>query len=150
MKIVDRKTFMQMPKGTVFCKFPRFDETTRSWNDYTFGITEPYIKKEDMDESSADFFAMALGSDLCPAESESDLDTDDILEDMERNPGKEVSFNYSYGRDGMFEGDKVGFAIFSRDEIQLMISELQQALNDGYSKEVELAAQARQTPCETR
>ena len=133
MKIVDRKTFMQMPKGTVFCKFPRFDETTRSWNDYTFGITEPYIKKEDTDESSADFFAMALGSDLCPAESESDLDTDDILEDMESNPGKEVSFNYSYGRDGMFEtDDEVGYAIFSRAEVEMMISELQQALMTAY------------------
>lgn len=28
MKIVERKTFMQMPKGTVFCKFPRFNEAT--------------------------------------------------------------------------------------------------------------------------
>ena len=26
MKIVDRKTFMQMPKGTVFCKFPLKNE----------------------------------------------------------------------------------------------------------------------------
>ena len=47
MKIVDRKTFMRMPKGTVFCKFPRLNEATRSYGDYLFGISEPYVKMDD-------------------------------------------------------------------------------------------------------
>lgn len=102
MKIVDRKTFMRMPKGTVFCKFPRFNEATRSYGNYVFGITEPYVKMDDTDEDSVDFYAMGIGSDLCPAESTGSSDYD-ILTDMERNPGKEVAFEYSYGRDGMYE-----------------------------------------------
>ena len=51
---------------------------------------------------------------------------------MERNPGKEVAFEYSYGRDGMYEGDEMGFAIFSRDEVMLMIRTLQESLATAY------------------
>ena len=134
MKIVDRKTFMQLPKGTVFCKFPRFNETTRSYDNYVFGITEPYVKMDDTDEDDVDFCAMGIGSDLRPAESTGSSDYDDILTDMERNPGKEVAFEYSYGRDGMYEGDEVGFAIFSRAEVELMIKTLQDSLATAYSQ----------------
>ena len=135
MKIVDRKTFMQMPKGTVFCKFPRFNEATRSYDNYLFGISEPYVKMDDTDEDSVDFYAMGIGSGLEPIGSTGSNDTDDILTDMERNPGKEVAFEYSYGRDGMYEGDEVGFAIFSRDEVMLMIRTLQESLATAYKPE---------------
>lgn len=132
MKIVDRKTFMQMPKGTVFCKFPRFNEATRSYDGYLFGISEPYVKMEDTDEDSVDFCAMGIGSGLEPIGSTGDNDTDDILTDMERNPGKEVAFEYSCGRDGMYEGDEVGFAVFSRDEVVLMVRTLRKSLATAY------------------
>jgi len=136
MKIVDRKTFMQMPKGTVFCKFPRFDETTRSYSDYVFGITEPQIKMNDpKGDADVDFYTMGIGSGLHPVESESDNDFFDILEDMEANLGKEVPFDYSFSRDGLFESnDKVGFAIFSRAEVELMIKTLQESLATAYSQ----------------
>lgn len=132
MKIVDRKTFMQMPKGTVFCKFPRFNENTRSYEGYPFSIGEPQIKMLDTGKDAKDFYSLHIGSDLLPVGYESDLDKDDTLMDMERNPGKEVPFEYDYGRDGFYEGDEVGFAIFSRSEVQEMINVLQQALEDGY------------------
>lgn len=134
MKIVDRKTFMQMPKGTVFCKFPRFNEATRSYDKYVFGITEPYIKTDDTDENSVDFYAIGIGSDLDPVASTGSDDTGDILTDMERNLGKEVPFDYCGGRDGMYEGDEVGFAIFSRKEVELMIKTLQESLATAYSQ----------------
>lgn len=132
MKIVDRKTFMQMPKGTVFCKFPRFNEATRSYDNYVFGISEPYVKMNDTDEDSVDFYALGIGSNLRPAESTGSSKTFDILTDMERNPGKEVAFEYNYGRDGMYEGDEVGFAIFSRDDVELMIRMLRESLATAY------------------
>lgn len=135
MKIVDRKTFMRMPKGTVFCKFPRFNEATRSYGDYPFGISEPYVKMDDTDEESVDFYAMGIGSGLEPIVSTGSSDTDDILTDMERNPGKEVAFEYSCGRDGLYEGDEVGFAIFSRDEVVLMIRTLRESLATAYKPE---------------
>lgn len=135
MKIVDRKTFMRLPKGTVFCKFPRFNEATRSYDNYVFGITEPYVKMDDTNEDDVDFYAIGIGSNLCPAESTGSSDDDDILTDMERSPGKEVPFEYSYGRDGMYEGDEVGFAIFSRDEVELMIQTLRESLATAYKTE---------------
>lgn len=135
MKIVDRKTFMRMPKGTVFCKFPRFNEATRSYGNYLFGISEPYVKMDDTDGESVDFCAMGIGSGLEPIGSTGSSDTNDILTDMERNPGKEVAFEYSYGRDGMYEGDEVGFAIFSRDEVMLMIQTLRESLATAYKPE---------------
>lgn len=134
MKIVDRKTFMQMPKGTVYCKFPRFDETTRSYSDYVFGIAEPMIKMNDpFGDDDVDFYTMGIGSGLCPKDSTDDNDFFSIMEDMEAHLGKEVDFEYCDGRDGLFEsGDKVGFAIFSRAEVELMIKTLQESLATAY------------------
>ena len=134
MKIVDRKTFMQMPKGTVYCKFPRFDETTRSYSDYVFGIAEPMIKMNDpFGDDDVDFYTMGIGSGLCPKDSTDDNDFFSIMEDMEAHLGKEVDFEYCDGRDGLFEsGDKVGFAIFGRAEVELMIKTLQESLATAY------------------
>ena len=124
-----------MPKGTVFCKFPRFNEATRCYDNYLFSISEPYVKMNDTDEESVDFCAMGIGSGLEPIGSTGSSDTDDILFDMERNPGKEVAFEYSYGRDGLYEGDEVGFAIFSRDEVMMMIQTLQESMATAYKPE---------------
>lgn len=136
MKIVDRKTFMQMPKGTVYCKFPRYDETTRSYSDYVFGITEPMIKTNyPFSDNDVDFYTMGIGSGLCPVDSTGDNDFFSILENMEASLGKEVDFEYCDGRDGLFEsGDKVGFAIFGRAEVELMIKTLQDSLVKAYKE----------------
>ena len=118
MKIVDRETFMQMPKGTVFCKFPRFNEKSRSYDKYNFNIENPCILEGAFD---IDFFYTPIG-DLLSIQSKSDLDNQDVLMDMERNLGKEYPFGHWTGRDGMFErNDEVGFAIYSRQEIEEMI-----------------------------
>jgi hypothetical protein len=133
MKIISRTDFLKMPKGTVFCKFPRFDEKTRSYRTYTFGIDEPCIKMDDPGEMENDYYALGIGSGFEPANTKGCNDRDEVYADMERNLGKEVPFDYSYGRDGMFEtDDEVGYAIFSRAEVEMMISELQQALRTAY------------------
>ena len=138
MRIVDRKTFMTLPKGTVFCKFPRFNEKTRSYDKYIFGIDEPYVKMRDTDANDCDFYSMGIGSGFDPVAAESDLDKDDILMDMEENLGKEVPFDYSYGRDGMYESnDEVGFAIFSRAEVEMMVKLLQESLATAYARPAE-------------
>lgn len=52
MKIVDRKTFLAMPEGTVYCKIqfrdPTLEEHAYSKNgwDSTFDIENPSIKGE--------------------------------------------------------------------------------------------------------
>ena len=133
MKIISRTEFLKMPKGTVFCKFPRFDEKTRSYRTYTFGIDEPCIKMDDPGEMANDYYSLGIGSDFEPADAQGCNDRDEIYMDMERNLGKEVPFDYSYGRDGLFEtDDEVGYAIFGRDEVEKMINVLQEALNTAY------------------
>lgn len=135
MKIISRSDFLKMPKGTVFCKFPRFDEATRTYRTYGFGIDEPCIKMDDPGEMENDFYSLGIGSDLDPVTSQCSEDFFNALEDMERNLGKEVPFDYNYGRDGMFEtDDEVGFAIFSRAEVELIIKTLQEALETGYKE----------------
>ena len=129
MKIVDRETFKQMPKGTVFCKFPRFNEKTRSYDNYLFGIQEPAILGGPFDN---DFYYTPIGS-LEARNADSDVENMDILTDMEQNLGKEYPFEHWSGRDGMYEGDEVGFAIYSRDEVQEMVNLLQEALMEGYN-----------------
>lgn len=133
MKIISRTEFLKMPKGTVFCKFPRFNEKTRSYRTYTFGIDEPCIKMDDPGEMENDYYSLGIGSDFEPAGIQGCNDRDEIYMDMERNLGKEVPFDYSYGRDGLFEtDDEVGYAIFGRDEVEKMINVLQEALNTAY------------------
>ena len=80
-----------------------------------------------------DYYALGIGSDFEPADVRCCNDRDEVYADMERNLGKEVPFDYSYGRDGLYETDaEVGFAIFSRSEVELMITTLQEALKTGY------------------
>ena len=55
MKIVDRKTFLQMPSGTVFCKFPRFDEGDSSSSGLPFAVQNPMILDKVADN---DFFCI--------------------------------------------------------------------------------------------
>jgi hypothetical protein len=132
MKIVSRAEFLKMPKGTVFCKFPRFDETTRSYGEYLFGIDEPNIKITDGSKAN-DFFYIGLGTSLEPKDCRSCSDFFDTLEDMEAHLGKDVPFEYSIDRDGLYEDvKKVGFAIFSRSDVFAIINALQEALKTGY------------------
>ena len=132
MKIVDRKTFMQMPKGTVFCKFPLKNEGDAGH--LYVGIHPPCILMDAWQTFSGrgDFVPVCLGEDLRPKDYESDGDVFDTLFDMVANLGKEVPFEHSCGRDGLYDDDNVGFAIFSRSEVEEMITLLQQALQDGY------------------
>ena len=144
MKIVSRSEFLKMPKGTVFCKFPRFDEATRTYRKYGFGIEEPCIKMSEPGEMKNDFYSLGIGTDLEPVGCQGSTDFCEILEAMERNLGKEVQFDYSFGRDGMYETDsEVGFAIFSRAEVELVINTLQDALKEGYTDDKQAGKSTR-------
>lgn len=131
MKIVNRQTFLQMPKGTVFCKFPILDSPNyKPTGSYRFGISVPSILD---DTFNVDFLATEVG-DLWPVKANDSEKWVDTLMEMQSNLGLEIPFEHCSGRDGLFEDDSVGFAIYSREEVQEMIDLLQQALNDGYGK----------------
>ena len=130
MKIVDRKTFLTLPAGTVYCKIqfrnPLPTEhacASHGW-DSSFDIENPYIKGESL---TNDFYCCGLGSEY-PKEGENF----DALRDICDNLGKEVPFEMAGGRDGFFDDTHVHFAIYSRDEVQEMINELQESLKTAY------------------
>jgi hypothetical protein len=132
MKIVDRKTFLAMPEGTVYCKIQFRDPTPKEqayskdgW-DSSFDIESPSIKGETC-SSSNDFFTCGIG-ELQAKEG----DPIDVLQDICEHPGKEVPFEMVSGRDGLYDDTHVYFAIYSRNEVQEMIDELQKALTQAY------------------
>ena len=130
MKLVTRQQFLRMPKGTVFCKFPLSEDDHASG--MTFGIERPCILNEviyGFNGEPIDFWATELGFMYYGDSSESLFNK---LYEMVDNLGMEVSFEHAQDRDGMIEDDNVGFAIFSREEVQQMIDLLQEALKTAY------------------
>ena len=130
MKLVTRQQFMRMPKGTVFCKFPLSEDGDGCTQ--VFGIERPSIFDgaiQDHDGSYIDFFYAELG-----ALSVADVhrNTTEKLFEMQEHLGMEVPFEQLGERDGLFEDDSVGFAIYSREEVQGMIDLLQEALKTAY------------------
>lgn len=119
-----------MPEGTVFCKIqfrgPTPDEHAyaKSGWDYSFDIEDPSIKGETWGN---DFLFVGVGDFQAK-----DGDPMDVLHDICDHIGKEVPFEMAGGRDGHFDDTHVYFAIYSRDEVQEMINELQTALKQGY------------------
>ena len=130
MKIVNRQQFLQMPKGTVFCKFPLTDNGDASG--MTFGIERPCILNEviyGFNGEPIDFWATDLGFMYYGDSSEALFDK---LYEMRDNLGMEAPFEHAQDRDAVYEDDNVGFAIFSREEVQQMIDLLQEALKNAY------------------
>lgn len=131
MKIVTRQQFLQMPAGTVFCKFPL--KQKGDGRNLVCGIQPPIILEEKPWEvcgGRIDFYCTGLGVSLFPKNR--DIDYMDAMCLMANEPGLEIEFDLSAGRDGLFEDDNVGYMIYSREEVEEMIRELQSALNRAY------------------
>ena len=125
MKLVDRQYFLHLPAGTVYCKFPLNDKGDA--HNRLFGLSAPSIKGDTINDS--DFYTCALGEDMSPVDGSNEIDT---FFDMQQSLAKEVPFEMNGGRDGMFDDENIGFMIFSREEVQQMIDELQDALDSAY------------------
>jgi hypothetical protein len=130
MKIVDRKTFLSMPEGTVYCKiqFRKANAEEHAYShdgwDECFGIKCPSIKGV---STTNDFYNVGLGDF-----SAKDGDPMDALHFICDNLGTDIPFEMAGGRDGAYDDTHVHFAIFSRDEVQQIIYELQTALRRAY------------------
>lgn len=122
-----------MPEGTVYCKIqfrgptPEEHAYSKDGWDSTFGIEHPSIKGETC--SGNDFYYCGVGD-----EQAKEGDPMDVLHDICDHPGKEVPFEMAGGRDGYYDDTHVYFAIYSRDEVQEMIDELQTALSQAYEQ----------------
>ncbi|WP_395601175.1 hypothetical protein AB4P95_30150 (plasmid) [Pseudomonas sp. A1437] len=118
MRIVDRKTFLAMPEGTVFAKY---DPSI---------IREPMVKADSIGSEGKliDFRYTSLTDEVdCSGSFERDGIMD--LAEIEGAPFA-LHFN-TLCRDGLFDADQL-FAVWERDDIMGLITRLQQALADGY------------------
>ena len=131
MKVVDRKTFLQMPEGTVFCKLPLFDKGNSSSSKLPLSLESVSILGY---KSEKDFECQQIGDMTAKDEQMYGSGVDPLLELVD-NLGKSIPMEHWSGRDGLYEGDEVGFAIYSRQEVEEMIHLLQEALENGYKKE---------------
>lgn len=110
MRIVDRKTFLGMPAGTIFAKY----------TPHVFGDVR--IKEETIGE---DFVVQ----DLTPRWEGCDRDMDyfDVMAAMVRGePSPPVDYDFA-GRDGLFDKDQL-FAVWEPQDAEALIARLQQAL----------------------
>lgn len=114
----------------MFCKIQFRDPlptehayASHGW-DSSFDIEDPHIKGESLGN---DFFTCGLGSFQAK-----EGDSFDVLNDICDNLGKEVPFEMAGGRDGLFDDTHVHFAIYSREEVEQMIAELQESLKTAY------------------
>ena len=120
MKLINRKEFLQMPKGTVFAK-------KEIMTPHTF-LVQVLVRTFDDDFMSVDITSFAYWKD--------GLDTADAFYRMEVNPSESFEMELGITRDGLFE-DEEQYYIFSRNEVQQMVDVLTQALKDGYNDKEE-------------
>lgn len=110
MRIVDRKTFLAMPAGTIFAKY-----TPHVFGD--IGIKEETVGN--------DFVVQ----DLTPwwEGCERDMDYFDVMEAMVRGePSPPPDYDFA-GRDGLFDQEQL-FAVWEPRDAEALIARLQQAL----------------------
>lgn len=110
MKIVNLKAFLAMPVGTVFCKYePCFMEAMK-------------IKGENCGER--DFFYQDISLSI---ECRDSGEFTELL-DKSEDTGCEIKFDFDcQSRDGCFE-DRQLFAVWSADDVRLLIARLHRAI----------------------
>jgi hypothetical protein len=128
MRIVDRITFLAMPAGTLFAKFPPQPEAPAvmaidfgelqikddtSSNDYWYVDTVP---PPELAYDSADYLDAVAAAVLNLGTSMGVLDFETIQ------------------RDGLFDVDQL-FAVFEREDVVRLVRRLQQALANAYGEE---------------
>ena len=114
MKIIDRKTFLEMPPGIIYAKYEpcNFGGLNIKW--------ESMIHANDY---SGDFVCQGLGVEV-------KCDDSDEFESQcsKAEKGEEIDLDFECaGRDGLFEKDQL-FAILSKKDVELLINRLQETL----------------------
>lgn len=106
MKIVNRKTFLGMPAGTIYCKYD-----PQILGDLMMkGVTTRLFNTK----SSGDFNCLHLTKEV---KCHLGPDISDILEHAEKN-GSSFGLDFEcYGRDDMLDSDQL-FAVWERNDMK--------------------------------
>lgn len=115
MRIVDLKTFLAMPEGTVFMKYD------------PCGFTDLGIKADGFGYNG-DFWYVDLTSPHFAGEGGSD-DWTEILDAAEKGKPTPPLDLETVSRDGLYRADQL-FAVYERQDIEAIIVRLQRALKD--------------------
>ncbi|RUT30864.1 hypothetical protein WG29040_23280 [Pseudomonas sp. PAMC 29040] len=119
MRIVDRKTFLAMPEGTIFAKY---DPSV---------IREPMVKAESIG-SEGELFDFRYTSLTDEVDCSGSFERDGIM-DLAEIEGTPFALHFNTQcRDGLFDADQL-FAVWDRDDVEGLISRLQSALAQGYA-----------------
>jgi hypothetical protein len=129
MKLVDRKTFMEMPSGTVFFKLPMRADV--EYHDPLFEGQPLMVKCDSIKDDNGEYIDFFFKSVGCGLIAGAYGDQHDALEYMQQHTGEDVRFFQVSERDGLFEGDEVGFAILSEHEIGITVGMLRGEGGDG-------------------
>jgi hypothetical protein len=110
MKIVDRKTFLALPAGTVYAK-------------YVPSVFEGLCIKGDSLEN--DWFYQQIGADAIDSMDSGDWGA---KLDLSEQTGCELAMDFDcQGRDGCFDDDQL-FAVFSNLDVEQLIERLRRCL----------------------
>lgn len=118
MRIVDRKTFLAMPEGTVFSKY---DPSI---------IREPMVKC-DYIESRGELIDFRYVSLTDEVDCSGSIERDAIMYAAEES-GTPFALHFNTQcRDGMYDKNQL-FAVWERADVEGLISRLGMALTEGY------------------
>lgn len=113
MRIVDLKTFLTMPRGTLYHK----------WKPC---VTDSYLEMKNGNCGERDYFyANMTGVSVVDNTGSGDLM--DKFDAMEKGESRPASFD-SIGRDGCFE-DRQLYLIYERTDVEALIRKLQDSLD---------------------
>ncbi len=118
MKLLNRKEFLKMPAGTLFMKF----------EPCVFGDLCVFQGPA----GNNDFYYDPLGDAIAHRGS---LDLHDhVFPGLKLGESMPMDFDCT-GRDGLFDGDEIKFAVYEKADIEGLIAKLQTCLKEAYTKE---------------
>lgn len=117
MRIVNRETFLAMPSGTVFVKFPA------QTNGICISATDELSVKGD--SLSNDFYYQTFIPDY-EGSNNSDDYQDIIFSMLDGKSSPSVEYNV-YSRDGLFDADQL-FLVWDKPDLEAMIAMFTTAL----------------------
>jgi hypothetical protein len=122
MKLVNRKTFIELPDGTIYSKY--FD----GWNFHEISIK--CETRFGMENEPIDWLSMPLNEIHYGTKSE---DTQKRFDEMiEKGEEEPITLNCTT-RDGLFEDEQI-FAVYDKNDINKMIEMLVE-INGGWAKQ---------------
>jgi hypothetical protein len=125
MRIVDRETFLALPAGTIFMKFPA-QPGHGSSIDLTYD-GEIAIKGE---TAGADFVVQSLFP-WFETDTGSDTHIDRLVDMLKGEESPPLDYDCSE-RDGLFDPKQL-FAVWNHDDAERLVARLRRALSEGYS-----------------